>query len=52
MANDGRRILMMDDGRWAMDNGGPQLQQHNNQTVHGRRRRKTVLATNDNEYHN
>jgi hypothetical protein len=41
-----------DDGQWTMDDGGPQLQQHNNQTVHGRRRRKTVLATNNNEYHN
>ena len=61
MANDGRRILTMDDGRWTMDDGrwtmddgGPQLQQHNNQTVHGhgRQRKKTVVGMNDNEYPN
>ena len=50
--DDGWRILMMDEGQWIIENGGPQLQQeHNNQTVHGRRRRKMVVVTNDNKNH-
>ena len=53
MTTDGELWTMdTDNGQWTVDDGGPQLQQYNNQTVQGRWRRKTVVATKDNEYHN